>query len=112
MALDLYEMTNDAEVLVRYLPLATLAAEFFMLHFTNRSQDGKYQFWPVSKKEASGYDLNCTSNETASGSGWRDVVVRCAVHSNELPNQRYGNVRRNPLSYMETFEALSCVCFF
>jgi hypothetical protein len=51
MVLDAYLYSNDAAKLQQYLPIATLAADFFRQHYLNRTTDGKYVIWPTQALE-------------------------------------------------------------
>jgi hypothetical protein len=51
MLLDHYMYTQDEAHLMRFLPIATLTVEFFYNHYANRTDDGKYVFWPTQALE-------------------------------------------------------------
>jgi len=78
MALDYLSWTGDVPLFkARYLKLATQAAEFFMHHFKNTSEDGRVMVWPAQVLESywctfdppSQSFVNCCANDSPTISG-------------------------------------------
>lgn len=51
MVLDHFSYTGNVTALQQYLPIATLAVDFFRQHYLNRTDEGKYVFWPTQVLE-------------------------------------------------------------
>lgn len=79
MVLDYFMYTNDKAKLKQYLPIATLALDFFRQHYPNRTNDGKIVVWPTQALETywcAGWDIknnrppeNCCADDLPTVAG-------------------------------------------
>eukprot|EP00047_Mylnosiga_fluctuans_P009520 m.263358 g.263358 ORF g.263358 m.263358 type:complete len:1042 (+) comp26666_c0_seq1:28-3153(+) len=84
--LDHYLYTQDEATLQAYLPIATLAMDFFMQHYPNRTSDGKVVVWPTQALETfwcAGWDVahnrppeNCCVDDLPTVAGMRMLAER------------------------------------
>jgi hypothetical protein len=73
MAVDYCMRTLDTDACARYAPLATLALDFYVGHYQNKTADGKFLLWPTQVLESywcewPGWE-NCCENDMPQLSG-------------------------------------------
>jgi len=101
MAVDYCQRSLDADACAKYTPIATLALDFYINHYTNTSADGKFLLWPTQVLESYWCEWpgwsNCCENDTPQLSGlWflTDAVLKLPAQYLTAPQRaRYTALR-------------------
>lgn len=82
MVLDAYLYTGNLTMLQQYLPIATLAIDFYRQHYSNRTSDGKYLIWPTQTLETHQCQgWNTTTNQPNENCCQNDMPAVAGLHA-------------------------------